>query len=394
MAVANNPYPRDTRVRLEAESLSAGGFEVTVAAPRAEGEAPTEVVNGVKVIRYRMPNFGVGVGSYVLEFAYVTLTTFIACMKEWFHFGVDVIHLHNPPDSLVLAAVLPRLFGKKVVFDHHDLAPELYQTKFDGGRAGSRLVVGSLRFLEWLSCRLAHQVIVVNDSYKRIDIERNGVSESAVTIVRNGPPLGQLERVDPDPDLLARASFIIGYLGNIAKQDGVDHLLKALHQLQSSFGFDDWFAVIIGPIEEPSGLTELATELGISSKIWFAGYRPVEEWRRLLATVDVACVPDPSNPLNDKSTMVKMMEYMALGKPVVAYDLPENRATGGSAALYARASDPHSFAAELNLLRNNPQVAHDLGDAAKERVRSGLAWEFSEVKLLGLYENLERSLRN
>lgn len=391
MAVANNPYPRDSRVRNEAQTLVAAGFEVTIVAPRGPGEAGSETVNGVRVVRYPLPKFGTGALSYALEFAYVTVATAVAAIRVWLADGLDVVHLHNPPDTLFMAALLPRVFGKTVVFDHHDLAPELYLAKFEGAGSTRQSVHAALLWLERWSCRLAHQVITVNESYKDIDVTRNGVSEERVTIVRNGPPLAHLEPVSPDPELRSRAETLFGYMGNIAQQDGVDHLLKALHQLQATLGYDDWYAVIVGPAEDPAPLEALASELGITEKIWFAGYRPDDEWRRLHATVDICCVPDPANALNEKSTMIKMMEYMALGKPVVAYDLTENRATGGDTALYAQPSEPLDLARQFHRLIVEPGLAAELGERGRERVREKLAWEFSAERLVGLYEGLAAS---
>lgn len=388
MAVANNPYPRDPRVRHEAEALADAGFHVTVVAPRADGEQARSSVNGVAVLRYPLPGFGTGALSYMAEFAYVTLATAILILWVWLRKGLDVIHLHNPPDTLVLATLLPRGFGKTVIFDHHDLAPELYLAKFGSDGGARRSVHAALLRLERWSCRLAHHVITVNESYRAIDVTRSGIPEDHVTIVRNGPPLAHLNAPEPDPTLRSKAKTLVGYLGNIAKQDGVDHLLMALHELQASLGYQDWYAVIIGPADDLESLTDLVAELGISEKVWFTGYLPDTQWRRILATTDICCVPDPANPLNDKSTMMKMMEYMALGKPVVAYDLTENRATGGDAALYARPSEPLDLARQFHRLVSDPGLAEALGAEGKMRVRDGLAWEFSAAKLLGVYEGL------
>lgn len=391
MAVANNPYPRDSRVRKEAESLTAAGFAVTVVAPNGGDEPTTDVVEGVEVIRYPTPTFGTDTLSYALEFAYVTVATAIAMLRVWMTKGFDVVHLHNPPDTLVFAALLPRLFGKKVVFDHHDLAPELYLAKFDGeSEAGANSSVHrALLWFERVSCTLAHRIIVVNESYKAIDIARNRVPIERVVVVRNGPLLANLEAPKPDHELRSRAGTLFGYLGNIAKQDGVDHLILALHELSGTLGYEDWFAVIIGPADDPGPLQALATELGLEDRIWFTGYQPDTAWRRLLGTVDICVVPDPANPLNEKSTMIKFMEYMALAKPVVAYDLTENRASGGDSALYAEPSDPLGLALQFQRLIQNPELSAELGRRGKNRVRQKLAWEYSAENLLDLYRALE-----
>ncbi len=384
MAVANNNYPADSRVRNEAQSLADAGHELTVIAPRGRNQSHHETINGVRVFRYPAPPRGRGVIAYGIEFIYVTIATLLAVLYIWWRFGLDVLHVHNPPDTLFIAGLIPRLFGKKLVFDHHDLAPELYLTKFEtkGG-----LLHWLLLWLERLTCKAANRVIVVNHSYFCNDVERNGVKPEHVTIVRNAPPLSYTESIEPAAEISSRAQIVAGYLGHIARQDGVDHMIRALHHVQADFGYDDWYAVIIGPSDDMSPLLRLAEELGIANKVWFTGYQPETEWRRFLAGVDICFVPDPANALNDKSTMIKMMDYMSLGKPVVAYDLKENRVSGGNAVLYARASDPKDMARQFMRLVEDQDLREHLGRLGKQRIHQSLAWEYSEKNLLGLYES-------
>lgn len=382
MLLANDTYPSDSRVRNEAKALSAAGHSVTVIAPRAAGQRRHETVAGVAVVRFPGPPPGRGTLGYALEFAWYTLAGALSVLAVWARQGIDVIHVHNPPDTLFLAAVLPKLGGVKLVFDHHDLAPELYEAKF---QKSENLVHRVLLLLERWSCRSADRVVTANDSYRKNDLERNGVNDRSIVTVRNGPPLSHLADVAQDPVVRGRASLVFGYLGVIAQQDGVDHLLRALHHLMVDHAVHDWFAQVIGPVEDPEPLEALVLELGISEHVCFAGYQPDDVWRSMLAGVDICCVPDPSNPLNDKSTMVKLMEYMALGKPVVAYDLPENRVSGGEAALYAQPSDPRDMARKFAMLAANPQLRARLGAAGRDRVRNGLAWEYSATALVEMY---------
>jgi glycosyltransferase involved in cell wall biosynthesis len=384
MAVANNSYPADTRVRNEAQSLAAAGHQLTVIAPRAHRQSRQEVLNGVHVFRYPAPPNGLGKISYAIEFFYVTLATSLAVLFIWLRHGLDVVHLHNPPDTLFVASLIPKLFGKKLVFDHHDLAPELYLAKFE---VEDGLLYRLLLLLESLSCKVANRLIVVNRSYLCNDVERNGVAPEHITIVRNAPPLAFTEPFEPDNEISNRAAIVVGYLGNIAHQDGVDHMIKALHHVQADFGFDDWYAVIIGPAENAESLRQLAEELGIAGKIWFAGFQPEAQWRKLLASVDICFVPDPASPLNDKSTMIKMMDYMALGKAVIAYDLTENQVSGGDAALYAKASEPKDMARQFMRLAEDPSLREQMGEIGKQRIRDGLAWEYSVQNLLSLYQS-------
>lgn len=388
MAVANNTYPADTRVRNEAQTLVEAGHQVTVIAPRDSKQPFRERVDGVQVVRYPGPPSGQGVLAYGFEFFYVTLATMIMVVAVWIRTGLDVLHVHNPPDTLFMAGLLPKLFGKKLIYDHHDLAPELYLTKFQtqGGWLYRLLLL-----LEKWTCQLADKVIAANASYMESDIERNGVKGDDITVIRNGPPLKSLELVAPDEDITSRAETLIGYLGHIAHQDGVDHLIKALYHTRETFGYDDWYAVIVGPGDDLKSLEDLAESLGIRDKIWFAGYQPESRWRSLLSSVDVCFVPDPLNPLNEKSTMIKMMDYMALGKPIVAYDMTENRVSGGDAVLYAKPNDPKDLARQLMTLVENASLREALGATGRQRISNGLAWEFSAANLRHLYQSIELS---
>lgn len=385
MAVANNTYPADPRVRREALTLVDAGYKVTVIAPRGENEDSYEIVNGVTVLRYAAPPEGKGVLAYTFEFLYVTFFTALYVARELSHNALDVLHLHNPPDTLFLAGLLPKLFGKTVIYDHHDLAPELYLTKFQKSGGWIHRI---LLLLEKWTCKIADYVITVNESYKASDMDRNGVAENRITVVRNAPTLQSLEQTDYDEDLKNCADIIVGYLGHIAKQDGVDHMLKALHYAQQECGFSSWYAIIIGPGDELVLLEKLADELGIADKICFTGFLPPEEWRVKLNSADICFVPDPSNPLNEKSTMMKMMDYMALGKPIVAYDMTENRVSGGEATLYAEANNFRDLGHQFMRLVENPELRESLGEIGKKRMYDQLAWHYSAENLIGLYDQI------
>lgn len=387
MAVANNPYPQDVRVRQEAETLVAAGYAVTVIAVRGAGQPQRERFGGVEVRRYAAPPSIRGAIGYAIEFAYVTLATFALLHWVWLTRGLDVVHLHNPPDTLVVAAWLPRLAGKMLVFDHHDLAPELYMAKFARPR---RAVVSALRTLERWSCRTAHLVITVNESYRRATLARHGVAPERVVVVRNAPPRARTAPVEADPSVRKGAEHVVGYLGHISAQDGVDHLIDALARLEPERGIASWHAVIVGPADDRAALDAQVVRLGLAARITFAGYRPEHEWRSMLAACDVCVVPDPPNPLNERSTMIKVMDYMALGRPVVAYDLPEHRVSAGDAARYARPGDVASLAHAIASVLQDPEGAARMGVIGRERIEATLAWEYSAERLIGAYDALER----
>lgn len=393
MAVANNPYPSDVRVRQEAEALVNAGHLVTVIAPAGPGEPRTDRVAGVDVRRYAAPPEGRHKLQYLLEYAYATWAVTVLVAWVWWRTGLDVLHVHNPPDTLFVAGLLPKLFGKRFVFDHHDLAPELFEAKFGSGSLSSRMLAQGLRALERGSCSLADRVVTVNTSYLEVDLSRNHVPRERAVVVRNGPPLERLGAPTPDPAIREGAGVVIGYLGHIAVQDGVDHLIRALHHWQRDLGREDWRAVVIGPADDPAFLRSLSEQLGVASRIRFTGYQPDGSWRSMLAAVDICCVPDPPNPLNDKSTMIKMMEYMALGKPIVAYDLAENRVSAGGAALYAAAGDPVDMARQFERLAIEPGLRERMSEVGRDRVRDHLAWEYSADRLVTMYRDLAFGVR-
>jgi glycosyltransferase involved in cell wall biosynthesis len=385
MIVENNSYPEDVRVRREAETLANTGHRVTVIAPRKTRKSWRETINGVHVVRFPLPITGGGVISYVVEFGLGTFIPAFLVLVEWIRFGLDVVHVHNPPDSLFIAGILPKLLGKRLVYDHHDLAPELYLAKAQvtGGPLYRLLLL-----FERFSCNFADYIITVNDSYRRSDVTRNHVREDRTVVVRNGPPLSHTAPIEGDDLLHQRGEVVIAYLGNISHQDGVDHLIEALRHLRHELGYTDWYAAIIGPMDDHAFLAKLVKDYSLEDDVWFAGYQPEPRWRALIAGSDIGVVPDPANPVAEKSTMIKMMDYMAHGKPVVAYDLVENRVSGGDAALYAQASDPSDLARQLARLIDSPALRAQLGELGRSRIRESLAWEYSERELLRLYNEL------
>jgi glycosyltransferase involved in cell wall biosynthesis len=321
--------------------------------------------------------------GYLWEYGYSLLATFLISLVVWVREGFNVIHAHNPHDLFVLLAALYKPLGKRFVFDHHDLSPEMYYAR-QGGQ-GSRWVYRALLFFERLSFRLADHVIATNESYKRVAVERGGVPESRVTVVRNGPELDRIRPVDPDPDLRQKADHILGFVGIMGFQDGVDYFIRALAHLVADFKRTDFYAIIIGRGDAVPGLKALTSELGLDSYVWFTGRVSDEDLIKYLSTADICVDPDPSNPFNDRSTMIKMTEYMALGKPVVAFDLPEHRVTAGDAAVYASANDELDFAAKIAGLMDAPDRRAQMGRIGRQRVETGLAWSHQVPNLLAAY---------
>ena len=357
---------------------------VSVICPRGNTQSWIEDIDGVSVYRYPTPPGGVGVLSYAFEFSYATFV--MLCLTAWVAIrkGVDVIHAANPPDTLCVIGLIFKLFGKRFVFDQHDLAPETYLSRFVKPR--ENFIYKILCFVERLSYATADIVIVTNESYKKIAMKRGNKNPGKVFIVRNGPPLSY-QPLPPNPDLIQRASFLIGYIGTIGPQDGVDYWLRAIREMVFTLGRRDFLSVIIGSGDALLSAQLLAKKLEIEAYVLFTGRLSQLESREYLSAVNVCVQPDPLSPLNDKSTMNKLMEYMALGKPTVAFDLVETRFSAQGAALYVRPNDELEFAERVNWLLDNPDECKKMGEIGRHRVSSELAWEYSAPELLKAYDN-------
>ena len=380
--VENNAYPFDVRVRREAHALRDAGYQVTVISPRSTAQPWSEQIDGIRVYRFPAPPGGVGLLGYAFEFGYATLAMLLLTAWVAMRKGVDVIHAANPPDTLYIIGAIFKLFGKRFVFDHHDLAPETYLSRFR--KPNQNLVYKTLRVLEWCTYAVADIVIATNESYKQMALTRGGKHPDKVFVVRNGPPLS-FQPLAPDPDLTRRANYLIGYIGTMGPQDGVDYWLRAIREMVFTLKRRDFLAIIIGSGDALPSLQALVKDLQIEPFVWFTGRITDIEARTCLSTVNVCVHPDPFNPLNDKSTMNKMMEYMALAKPIVAFDLVEARFSAQEAALYARPNDELEFGEKVSWLLDNPDECKRMGDIGRDRVSNYLAWEYSVPNLIRAY---------
>ena len=386
MLLGNNPYPADVRVRLEALTLVQAGYDVSVLCPRSPGQERKERIDGVEVNRYRNPVQPRGALGYATEYGAATIAALGFGLRRLLRDGFDVLHAHNPPDTFSLVGAVFKPFGKRFVYDHHDLAPEMYDARF-GSRA-NRFVRRALLLFERLSFRVADHVIATNESYREIAITRGGIRPEDITIVRNGPDLNASFSASPDSALRARAETILAYVGNMARQDGIDHLLRALRHLVYDLGRSSTLCVLIGRGDAHEDLRRLADELGLADHVWFTGFIPRADLLRYVATADICVDPDPSNPFNDRSSMIKMSEYMALGKPIVAFDLPEHRFTADQAAVYAKPNDDLDFARVIAELSRDSEKRAEMGRFGRQRVEESLAWQHSVPHLLEAYQSI------
>ncbi len=386
MLLENEHYPQDGRVRHEARALADMGFQVSVIAPLKRGQARYEKLDDVQVYRYPTLFVLEGMIGYVWEYGYALIATFLLSTCILFRKGFDLVHIHCPPDIFVVLGAFYKLVGKRLVYDQHDLSPEMYDARTRG--QGHRAVHRVLLWVERLAYRLADHVIVTNESYKTVAQQRGHVPESRISIVRNGSELGHLRPLPPDPRLEQMDKTIIGYIGVIGIQDGVDYLLRSLGHLLHTLARKDFFCVIIGAGDAVPGLKVLCSQLGLNNHVLFTGWVEHDELMRYLSVVSIGVSPEPSNAYNDRSTMIKIMDYMALGKPIIAFDLPEHRFSAQAAALYARANDELDFALALARLIDSPAQRQAMGAFGRRRIESALAWKYSVPCLLHVYERV------
>lgn len=382
----NLPLPFDRRVWLELNALRAAGHEVSAICPMGEGGAAAhEVLNGIHIWRYPPPPPTRGFLSYVWEFLYCWLQTLRLSLVVFARRRFDVIHSANPPDTFWAIALLYRPFGVKYVFDHHDLCPELYLSRFGQARAGS-LPERALRWLERMQFRCADLVISTNESYRQVAIDRGGKRPEQVFVVRSGPSHARFATVrEPDPALRRGRAHLVAYLGVMAPQDGVDHLVRAARILVRDRGRADVAFTFIGAGDSYDALTALVREYGLEDECRFTGRIPDADVERVLATADVCVSPDPRNPLNDVSTMNKVLEYMACGRPVVCFDLREHRRSAAEGALYAEPNRDDDLADKIAMLLDDPALRARMGGFNRERFLNRLAWEHNAGELLRAY---------
>lgn len=381
MLLENNPYPQDVRVRSEAESLVRAGHAVTVVAPRDAGQPRREQINGVIVRRFALTDGSAhGRAGFVREYAVAAVALHRAAIVELLR-GSTVLHLHNPPDILFGAGALYRAAGRRVVFDHHDLFPETIDVKFGPGWA-SRLA----RVCQRLTFAVANHVLATNASYAEVATTAGAKRPRDVTIVRNGPPARwtQLPTVRR-PGVLE--PIRLAYLGAMSAQDGVDGLAEILASLTAGEDPVDARLLVIGDGDARASLQADLAARGLADRVTFTGRVAPGRVPELLAEVDVCLDPAPPTDVNQRSTMTKLAEYLALGKPVVAYDLLESRRTAGDAALLVSAGDAVAFAASIRRLARDPELRGRLADAARGRATE-LTWEHSEQALLRAYAAL------
>ncbi|TMH86509.1 MAG: glycosyltransferase family 4 protein [Betaproteobacteria bacterium] len=388
--VENLPSPFDRRVWQEATTLRDAGYLVSIICPTGRGyERKFEAIDGIHVFRYPLPVEASGAAGYAVEYAVALAWTFVLACRVLLTRGFDVVHACNPPDLFFLIGGFFRLFGKKFLFDHHDLNPELYEAKFGRRDFFHRLMLK----LEYWTFRIADVSIATNESYRRIAMERGRMPPERVFVVRSGPSLERLKILPPDGRLKRGRRYLVGYVGVMGKQEGIDYLLRAARHIVIDLGRSDVHFGLVGGGTSLEEMKALAQELGVGDHVTFTGRVPDGEMLAMLNTADVCVNCDVVNELNDKSTMNKIMEYMALGKPIVQFDLAEGRYSARRASLYAQKNDAVDLAAKIVGLLDDPARRAEMGKYGRSRVENELEWRHEAPKLLAAYEALWHSSR-
>jgi len=401
--LVENAYPHDTRVKNEADALIEAGYSVSVVGLRAKGQPRHEVIGEVHV--YRLPRLELfrktlrdhatwlqrlrikvkSLLGYVTEYVYFTSACLAMSVYVAWRHGFDVLHAHNPPDTLFLVALPWKLVGKKYMFDHHDLCPELYRSRYG---AADGLIPTILRWIEWANLKLADITIATNESYKQIQIQRGGRRPETIAIVRNGPNRSRMQVAEPTARLRDMKKHILVYIGSLNPQDGVDYLLRSLRHLRCGLKREDFHCVIIGSGDSLEDLRRLTRQLELDAQVELTGYISDRELQEHLAAADICLDPDPSSPLNDVSTWIKVMEYMAYGKPIVSFDLRETRASAQGAALFVPCNDELAFAQAVATLMDEPELREAMGRLGRDRVEKELQWSVVSKNLVAAYDGL------
>lgn len=384
--VENLPSPFDRRVWQEATTLRQAGYGVSIICPTGKGyDARYECLDGIHIYRHTLPTEAEGALGYLVEYSAALFWEFVLSWRVLRRHGFDAIHACNPPDLIFLVGGFFKFFlGKKFVFDHHDINPELYEAKFGRRDFFYRLMLAVERW----TFRTADMSIATNESYKRIAIQRGGMRPEKVHVVRSGPMLERLRIVPAVPSLRKGRKYLVGYVGVMGKQEGIDLLLQAAAHIVHELDRTDIQFGLVGGGTELEALKRYAAELRVADFVTFTGRVPDADLLEMLNTADVCVNPDVPNEMNDKSTMNKIMEYMALGKPIVQFDLTEGRFSAQEASVYARNGDVADFATQVVALIDDPARRERMGAYGRQRVEQVLEWKYEAPKLLAAYAQL------
>lgn len=386
IVVENLPVPLDRRVWLEATTLTQAGYDVSVICPTGRGwDKPFEVIDDIHIYRYPAPDEAhSGALAYAKEYLWSLWHWFRLARQVRRERGFDVIHGCNPPDLVFLLALRYRLAGVRYLFDHHDVCPELFEAKF----ARKGLLYRIMLIWERMTFACASVSIATNESFREIATRRGGMAPEDVFVVRSAPKIEKFQIRPADPTMRKGAKIVLGYIGVIGQQEGMDLLVAAADHLIRRMGRPDVHFIIVGFGPELPNVEADVARRGLGDHFTFTGALYDEDMLRALNSCDIGVSPDPRNAMNDISTMNKVMEYITLEKPVVQFDLKEGRASAGEASLYARANDPEDFAAKIAELMDAPERRAEMGRIGRARVTERLSWAHSAPHLLAAYDRI------
>lgn len=382
--VENLPVPFDTRVWQEATTLVKNGYTVSVICPKGKGDTTEEeTLEGVHIFRHDLPGEGNGPIGYLKEYSIALREELRLAKKIYKKIGFDIIHGCNPPDDIFFVAKYFKKYGVKYVFDHHDICPELFEAKF--GKTSGPLYFSQV-FLERQTYKHCDFAFVTNESYKKIAIERGKMSPDKVIVLRSGPKLERM-RIQPPVESIKRGKkYMVGYLGVIGQQEGIEYILEAAKYCKEILHREDIFWGIVGDGSHVAVLRHMCTEMGLDDCVEFTGHVSNQQLLDYLNTADVCVNSDTYNSMNDKSTMNKILEYMALAKPIVQFELTEGRYSAQEASLYAQQNNARDMADKIIYLLEKPNVRKKMGEFGYKRVVNELSWEHTSKALLEGYE--------
>jgi glycosyltransferase involved in cell wall biosynthesis len=381
--VENLPVPVDRRVWCEARALRDAGYVVSVICPKGKNSctASYEILDGIHIYRHRAWEASGAIG-YLLEYAWALIAELYLVLKVFSRSRFRVLQGCNPPDTIFLIALILKPFGVRYIFDHHDLSPEVFEAKF--GSAGG-LFCALARLAEKCSFRVADVSIATNESFKEVAIARGGKRPEEVFVVRNCPDLTAFRRAESRSEIKGEKPLTVVYVGFMGQQDGLDLLVESIEHIVKHENRQDTHFLFVGRGTMLPALREMVAKKELDRFVTFTGQVPHDEVVNYLSNADVGVAPDPKTPMNDKSTMIKIFEYMALELPVVLFDLKEGRHTAGPAALYAKPNDPIDFANQVNKLLDSVELRRQLGACGRKRIEESMNWEVEKIGLLQAY---------
>lgn len=383
--VENNNVPTDIRVWREARTAKQVGYSVTIISPKTKHFPKSyEVIDDIEIYRHCVIENKGGQINTLVEYANALFWEVFICLRVFLRKRFHVIHGANPPDHIFLIALPFKLFGVKFIFDHHDLAPELYVCKFDGRK---KMIYGLLSLMEKLSCLTADVIVSTNQSYKKHVIKRHGINPDKIFIVRNDPEAPETEQHEPVDQYRSKQVTQLLYMGSINNQDGVDLLIKVVHILVQQLNQKQIHCTVVGDGDDLPRVKRLSGELGMNSHFNFTGYiHDRKIVRKYIEGADICLETAPFSEVNGRSTFIKVMEYMAAGKPIVAFDLEETRFSAQDSALLIEQGNLRAFAEAIEKLVRDPMLREELGRYGRSRIAKELNWDNSSRELMKAYE--------